>query len=192
MAVLPSTSQVDALAAEALGAIERAGDLAELERARVAFTGRKSPLAALQRQLGELDASRRRELGSRINALKETFEAHYEARRAELADAELNRRLEAERVDVTLPPRHLRPGRPHLLTEVEHEIVDTFVGLGYRVAEGPEVESAVYNFDLLNIPPEHPARQEMDTIYVDHDEGVLLRTHTSPVQVRVLLSQPLP
>ncbi|MDQ4130059.1 MAG: phenylalanine--tRNA ligase subunit alpha [Actinomycetota bacterium] len=192
MAVLPSPSQVDALAAEALGAIQRAADLAELERARVAYTGRKSPLAALQRQLAELDPSRRRELGSRINALKETFEAHYDARQAELADAELNRRLEAERVDVTLPPRQMRPGRPHLLTQVEHEIVDAFIGLGYRVAEGPEVESAVYNFDLLNIPPEHPARQEMDTIYVDHDEGVLLRTHTSPVQVRVLLSQPLP
>ncbi|MFN2555965.1 MAG: phenylalanine--tRNA ligase subunit alpha [Nitriliruptorales bacterium] len=192
MAVLPSPSDVDALAIEALQGLEQAADLEELERVRVAFAGRKSPVAALQRQLGGLDPTSRRELGARINALKEAFEARYEARRTELADAELSRRLEAERVDVTLPPRHLRPGRPHLLTQVEHDIVDAFIGLGYRVAEGPEVESAIYNFDLLNIPLEHPARQEMDTIYVDYDEGVLLRTHTSPVQVRVLLSQPLP
>lgn len=192
MAVLPSPSDLDALGADALAAIEHAADLDELERARIAFAGRKSPLAALQGRLGDLDPTQRRELGARINRLKEAFEARYEARRAELAAGELSRRLETERVDVTLPPRRIRPGRPHLLTQVEHEIVDAFVGLGYRVAEGPEVESAIYNFDLLNIPPEHPARQEMDTIYVDAADGVLLRTHTSPVQARVLLSQPLP
>ncbi|MDQ3931791.1 MAG: phenylalanine--tRNA ligase subunit alpha, partial [Actinomycetota bacterium] len=183
---------VDALGAEAFQAVEQAADLEGLERARVAFAGRKSALAALQRRLGELDPSERRELGARINAVKQAFEARYESRRAELAAAELHSRLEAERVDVTLPPRRIRPGRPHLLTQVEHEIVDAFIGLGYRIAEGPEVESAVFNFDLLNIPPEHPARQEMDTIYVDYDQGVLLRAHTSPVQVRVLLSEPLP
>ncbi|MDP8962135.1 MAG: phenylalanine--tRNA ligase subunit alpha [Actinomycetota bacterium] len=191
-ATLPGWPDVDALSAEAFQAVEQAADLEELERVRISFAGRKSPLAGLQRQLGELDPAERREVGARINALKQAFEARYESRRAELTAEALTRRLEAERVDVTLPPRRLRPGRPHLLTQVEHEMVDAFVGLGYRVAEGPEVESAVYNFDLLNIPPEHPARQEMDTIYVDDDEGVLLRAHTSPVQVRVLLSQPLP
>jgi phenylalanyl-tRNA synthetase alpha chain len=105
---------------------------------------------------------------------------------------ELAARLEAERRDLTGPARRIRPGRPHLLTQVEAEIVDVFVGLGFSVAEGPEVESGRFNFDLLNIPPEHPARGTMDTIYVDEDADIVLRTHTSPVQVRTMLTQQPP
>ncbi|NIS34806.1 MAG: phenylalanine--tRNA ligase subunit alpha, partial [Actinobacteria bacterium] len=104
----------------------------------------------------------------------------------------LAERLEAERIDVTLPGRLVPVGRPHLLTQVADEIVDVFVGLGYAVADGPEAEAGVLNFDMMNIPPGHPARQEMDTVYVDQDADVVLRTHTSPVQARVMLTQQPP
>ena len=118
--------------------------------------------------------------------------AAYDARHAEIEAVELTARLESERRDLTGPARRTRPGRPHLLTQVEAEIVDVFVGMGFSVAEGPEVESGRFNFDLLNIPPDHPARGTMDTIYVDEGADVVLRTHTSPVQVRTMLTQAPP
>jgi phenylalanyl-tRNA synthetase alpha chain len=188
----PLTEQVQALRKEALAALEQADDLEALEEARVAHTGRKSRLAGLQRQLGGLDPEARREVGAALNAFRDAFAARLDARLAELESAALAARIERERIDVTAPPRRVRPGRPHLLTQVGDEIVDAFIGLGYRVAEGPEVEAAAYNFDLMNIPPDHPARQEMDTVYVDADAGVLLRTHTSPVQARVMLVEQPP
>jgi phenylalanyl-tRNA synthetase alpha chain len=191
------TSQVeprdlDGLRQDALDALDAADDLDALEQVRVTFTGRRSRLAGIQRQLGGLDPDRRRELGRAINTLRDEFERRFDERRAVLEAAALEGRIAGERVDVTMPARSLPPGRPHLLTQVTDEIVDAFIGLGYRVAEGPEVESAVYNFDLLNIPADHPARLEMDTIYVDTAAGSVLRTHTSPVQARVMLTQPPP
>ncbi len=182
-------AEVDTLRDEALAALEAAGDLEELEEVRVVHTGRKSRLAGLQRQIGGLEPDLRREVGERVNALRAAFEERYEQRRVALESAELDEQLAAERLDLTVPPRRVPPGRPHLLTQVREEIVDAMVGLGYRVAEGPEAESATFNFDLLNIPPDHPARLEMDTIYVDRDAGVVLRTHTSPVQARVMLQE---
>ena len=101
-------------------------------------------------------------------------------------------RLASERLDLTGPARRIRPGRPHLLTQVEAEIVDVFLGMGFSVAEGPEVESGRFTFDLLTIPPDHPARGTMDTIYVDEDADIVLRTHTSPVQVPTMLAQQPP
>lgn len=174
---------------QALHDIDRAGDLDALEAVRVEHTGRRSRLVQIQRQLGDLAPDQRRELGARVNAFRQAFDEAFEARQRTLQEAELQQRLARERLDLTLPPRRVRPGRPHLLTQVEQEIVDALVGLGYRVAEGPEVEDAVYNFDLLNIPPDHPARLEMDTVYVDSAAGILLRAHTSPVQARVMLSE---
>lgn len=188
----PSTRELDELRDEALRAIDDAGDLDALEDVRVRYTGRRSRLADVQSQLGDLDAERRRELGAAVNAFKQVFEERFEERRSTLAAAALEGRLRREAVDVTTPARTVPPGRPHLLTQVEDEIVAAFIGLGYRVAEGPEVEDATYNFDLMNIPPDHPARQEMDTIYADVDAGRLLRTHTSPVQARVMLEADLP
>ena len=192
---MASTPDLDTLRDDALAAVAAADDLDALEAARVRFTGRKSDLTTIQKQLGGLAPDERRELGQAVNAFKREFQEAFDARQATLAEQALHQRLESERLDLTLPPRRVRPGRPHLLSQVLDEIVDAFVGLGYQVAEGPEVEAAAYNFDLMNIPPEHPARQEMDTIYVrtaDGNDTTVLRTHTSPVQARVMLTHDLP
>lgn len=176
----------------ALAAIAAAADLEDLEEARVATTGRRSAVALAGRAMGGLDNDGRRTLGQAINAHKQTVEAALDARQEQLAAVALRARLDAERIDVTQPARLVRPGRPHLLTQVTDEIIDVFVGLGYSVADGPEAEAGVFNFDLMNIPAGHPARQEMDTVYVDTATDVVLRTHTSPVQARTMLSQPPP
>ena len=181
----------DALAA-ATAAIDGAADLDALERTRVAFTGRRSDLAALQKQLGGMDPEQRRQLGAAVNHFRTRFDEHFAARRAALETEAVTARIEHERVDVTAPPRRVPRGHAHLLSQVGDEIVDVMIGLGYQVAEGPEVEDAVFNFDLVNIPADHPARQKMDTVYVDQAAGILLRTHTTPVQARVLMTQPLP
>jgi phenylalanyl-tRNA synthetase alpha chain len=189
---LPTAESVETIADNAMRDLAAADDLDALERVRVAHTGRRSHLAAIQRQLGGLDPEERRTVGAAVNAFKQRFEEALHDRRDEIERAVLADQLARERLDLSAPPRRVPPGRPHLLTQVEEEIVDAFVGLGYRVAEGPEAEAATYNFDLLNIPPHHPARMEMDTIYVDNAAGVVLRTHTSPVQARVMLTEEPP
>ncbi len=190
---------LETLQTDAVAAVEAAKDLDGLDEARVAFTGKKSPLASVQKLMGSLDNEGRKSLGQGLNAFKKQFQQAFDAKQATLEEAMVAQRLEAERLDLTLPPRRLPVGRPHLLTQVEHEMVDAFIGLGYQLAEGPEVESTFYNFEAMNMPPDHPARQEMDTIYVDEgglDEfglpKVILRTHTSPVQARVMMGQELP
>jgi phenylalanyl-tRNA synthetase alpha chain len=185
-------TDLDTLAEEALADVAAAADLDVLDEVRVRFTGKRSALTGLQKAMRDLSPEERRTRGQAINAFRATFQAAYDARREDLAAAALTARLEDERLDLTLPARRLPPGRPHLLTQVEQEIVDVFVGMGYQVAEGPEAEAGTYNFDLLNIEPDHPARQEMDTIYVDGFDDVVLRTHTSPVQARVMTRQAPP
>lgn len=183
----------------ALTAVAAAGTLDELEQARVEFTGRKAELGDIQKLMGSLDDAGRKELGKALNGFKTDVNGALDEKHEQLQAEALNARLAAERLDLSLPPRTIPPGRPHLLTQVEQEIVDVFVGLGYTVADGPHVESTVYAFDALNIPPDHPARQEMDTIYVREggtDEfglpKVALRPHTSPVQARVMMGDELP
>ena len=183
---------LEAAWAAAAAALDDAADLDALERARVAFTGRRSDLAAVQKELGALDPERRREVGAAVNRFRAQFEQRLAERREELEAAAVALRIEAERIDVTAPPRRMPPGHAHLLSQVGDEIVDVMIGLGYQVVEGPEVEDAVFNFDLVNIPADHPARQEMDTVYVDQQAGIVLRTHTTPVQARALLTRPLP
>ncbi|MEX1177603.1 MAG: phenylalanine--tRNA ligase subunit alpha [Nitriliruptor sp.] len=180
------------LQADATAAVAEAADLEALDEVRVRFTGKRSPLAELQQGMRDLTPDQRKARGQELNAFKAAFAAAYDARREELAAAALRSRLESERLDLTLPARRVPVGRPHLLTQVEHEMLEVFTGMGYRVAEGPEVEAGAYNFDLLNIEPDHPARQEMDTIYVSRDDDVVLRTHTSPVQARVMTSEEPP
>ncbi|MCI0633016.1 MAG: phenylalanine--tRNA ligase subunit alpha [Actinobacteria bacterium] len=165
-----------------------------LEEAKVAVLGRKAPVSRVQSSLGSLPADVRRDLGRRTNEVFAELRAALESRRSELetgSDAEL---LEADRADVTLPGRRPRGGSLHPLTIVEAEIVDIFARMGYRVVEGPEVEDEWHNFDALNIPPDHPARTSMDTTFLDvpgHPE-LVLRTHTSPMQIRTMQSQPPP
>ena len=185
-------TEIGALEEEALAAVAEAGTVEALEDVRVRFTGRRSALARLQKSMSDLEPDERRRTGQAVNRFRQDFQAAFDARHAQLAAAALQARLDAEQLDLTLPPRRVRPGRPHLITQVEHEIVEVFAGMGYRVAEGPEAEAGAYNFDLLNIPPDHPARQDMDTIYVAGFDDVVLRTHTSPVQARTMTTQEPP
>jgi phenylalanyl-tRNA synthetase alpha chain len=183
---------IDQLQAEAVAAVAAAQDLDALDEIRVRFTGKRSELAGIQATMRDLSPDERKTLGQGLNAFREAFQSAFDGRREQLASAALRARLETERLDLTVPPRRVPPGRPHLLTQVEHEMLEVFVGMGYQVAEGPEAESGTYNFDLLNIEQDHPARQEMDTIYVDGFDDVVLRTHTSPVQARVMTAQQPP
>ena len=187
----PSLSErlaaVDELERQARAAIAAAADLAALERLRVELLGKKGRISQLLRQMGSLPPGERPAFGQRANAARAAVEAALEARRRELAAAEQLRRLAEEAVDVTLPGRPVAMGRRHPLRRVELEIVEIFRSLGFTVAEGPEVELDEYNFEALNIPPDHPARDMHDTFYLTGT--ILLRTHTSPVQVRYMRSR---
>ncbi len=183
--------RIDELRQEAEAAIAAAGSTAELEELRVRFLGRKAELPQLLRGVRDLPAEERGPVGKAANQARQALEALLESRAAQLDAGELDARLLADRVDVTLPGDPAPPvGRVHLLTQTRREIEDIFLGLGFDVAEGPEIETVAYNFDALNHDPNHPAREETDTFYVSDD--VLLRTHTSPVQVRSMLAQPPP
>jgi phenylalanyl-tRNA synthetase alpha chain len=174
--------------------VSAAASVEELEQAEVAVLGRKSPFSSVQRTLGALSEEDRRMVGQRTNEVRNALRTAIADRRAELEREHAVRQLEADRVDLTLPGRRLRPGSLHPLTIVQQEIVDIFTRMGYRVVEGPEVEDEWHNFDALNILPDHPARTMMDTTYLDvpgHPE-VLLRTHTSPMQIRTMEAQPPP
>jgi phenylalanyl-tRNA synthetase alpha chain len=171
--------------------IARAGSIEELDRTKTGVLGRKAPVSEVQRSLGSLPEDDRRELGRLTNEVLAELRAEVDTRRAELeggADAGL---LSGDAVDVTLPGRRLRPGSFHPLTLVEDRIVDVFTRMGYRVAEGPEIEDEWHNFEALNIPQDHPARTMKDSLYVDIP-GMLLRTETSAVQIRTMQSQEPP
>ncbi len=171
-----------------LRAIAEAASLEELERARVAFLGRRSPWSEVQRSLGSLSPEARRELGRLANEVKAALDDALAARRAELEARAEDELLRSDRVDVTLPGRRPRPGSFHPLTIVQEEIVAIFTRMGYRVAEGPEIEDDWHNFEALNIPPDHPARTMKDSLYIDVP-GLLLRTETSAVQIRTMEQQ---
>ncbi len=163
----------------------------QLEELRVRYLGRKSELTTTLRSIGELPAEERGKVGQAGNAVREVLEALIGSRIQELEDAELNARLSEDRIDVTLPGDPTSPaGRLHLITETRREIEDIFIGLGFSVAEGPEVEYDYYNFTSLNHPPGHPARMLQDTFYFSDE--VLLRTHTSPMQTRAMEAQEPP
>jgi phenylalanyl-tRNA synthetase alpha chain len=173
----------------ALNDLARVQNTAELESWRVAFFGKKGPLTEILRELGRLPAEERPAIGQAANRVKVDLENAMAARREELRVAELQRALEAERIDVTLPGRPDSLGLVHPTTQIVNRILSIFVSMGYQVVEGPEVELDYYNFEALNIPPDHPARDMWDTFYVRQGEegpDVLLRTHTSPMQARVM------
>jgi phenylalanyl-tRNA synthetase alpha chain len=185
---------LDEQLARGLERLKAAPTLEELDAAKTEVLGRKAPLSEVQRALGSLAQEDRRELGRRIN---EVFGALREAeadRRAALRAGSEDALLAADAVDITLPGRPLPRGSLHPLSIVEAEIVDIFTRMGYRVVEGPEVEDQWHNFDALNIPPDHPARTGMDTTFLDvpdHPE-LVLRTHTSPMQIRTMETQDPP
>jgi phenylalanyl-tRNA synthetase alpha chain len=184
-------SRLAELSREAEEAMAAATSLDEIEALRVRFLGRKAELTRILRSIAGLPSDRRAELGKAGNETRRALERLVEQRVAELEDATLEHKLRHDRVDVTLPgdpPAQL--GHLHLLTSTRREIEDVFVGLGYRVVEGPEVELDYYNFTALNIPPGHPARMLQDTFYFSDE--TLLRTHTSPMQVRAMEAQEPP
>ena len=173
------------LRSEAESAIAAAGSAAELEELRVRYLGRKSELTATLRSIRDLPPEERGPVGKGANQARQALQAAVEARQAELEALELERKLAADVVDVTLPGTPVAPaGHLHILTATRREIEDVFVGLGFSVVEGPEIDLAYYNFDALNHDVNHPARSEADTFYVADD--VVLRTQTSPMQVRLM------
>jgi phenylalanyl-tRNA synthetase alpha chain len=192
-----SPEEIAAAVAGALAAIAAAKTLDDLKAARVAHAGDRSPLALANAEIGALPPQARAEAGRRVGAARREVTQALTARQAELEAERDQRVLVEETVDVTLPWDRLPRGARHPVTTVSERLADVFVAMGYEVAEGPEVEAEWYNFDALNFPPSHPARDAYDTIWVagrqaGEHSGVLLRTHTSPVQIRALLTRPLP
>ena len=184
-----SLGDLGALEATLLDAVAAARDLDGLEAARLAALGRKGRITTLMKGLGGLDAEARKAAGQALNALKTTLADAIEARRAALVDAEIDARLADERVDVSLPVAPEAEGRVHPISQTVDEVAAIFAEMGFVIAEGPDIEDDFHNFTALNIPPEHPARQMMDTFYLpEKADGtrMVLRTHTSPVQVRTM------
>ncbi|AHM03815.1 Phenylalanyl-tRNA synthetase alpha chain [Roseibacterium elongatum DSM 19469] len=180
---------LDSLRATWLERIGKAGDEAALEEIRVAAIGKKGEISLKMRELGKMTPEERQTAGPALNALKDEVNSALAAKKQALADAALDARLQAEWLDVTLPARHRRAGTIHPVSQVTEEVTAIFADMGFSVAEGPQIETDWYNFDALNIPGHHPARAEMDTFYTHRAEGDgrpphVLRTHTSPVQIR--------
>ena len=187
--------ELPTLEAELLASVDNAADLTALEAARVAALGKKGRLTQLMRGLGEMAAEERKTRAAELNRIKAAVAQAIEHRRKALAEQELAAKLAAERVDVTLPPRPESTGRVHPIGQVMDEICEIFADLGFSIAEGPDIEDDYHNFTALNIPPEHPARQMHDTFYLpDAPDGtrMVLRTHTSPVQIRSMEAGPPP
>jgi phenylalanyl-tRNA synthetase alpha chain len=185
--------RIEEIRGEAAAAIAAASSSAELEELRVRHLGRKAELTTILRGISELPEAERGAVGGAANKARKELEALLEATAERLDASELEQRLVEDRVDVTLPGAPPRPvGHPHLIARTTRLIEDTMVGLGYRVVEGPEVEHDYYNFTALNHPPGHPARMLQDTFYVQSHPDVLLRTHTSPMQVRAMETEEPP
>lgn len=176
--------KLEALRTEALAALSGIADAAALQELRVKYLGKKGALTEVLRGMGALSAEERPLIGQVANEVRAAIEQVVEQAQEKIQAAETNKRLREETVDVTLPGRQLATGAIHPLNKVAQEIEDIFIGLGYSVAEGPEVETDYYNFEALNLPKDHPARDMQDTFYIT--EEILMRTQTSPVQVRTM------
>lgn len=190
---LLSPESLEEAVAEAVKAFYQAADISALAAVRAAHTGERAPVSLARRELGALPPQARADAGRRVNAARVEIEQAYQHRIEQLTAERDERVLRDEVVDVTLPWDRCPRGARHPLTSITDRIVDVFVGMGYEVAEGPELEADWLNFDALNIGPDHPTRTLMDTFFVDPPESrLVLRTHTSPVQARVMLSRQPP
>ena len=186
---------IEKLEADLIGQITDAGNLGDLEAARVATLGKKSRLSEVMRGLGKMDPAERQQVAPRLNALKNSLNQAIDDRRSALKRAELEVRLAAEQVDITLPARPEVTGRIHPVSQVVDEITEIFADMGFAIAEGPDIEDDFHNFTALNFPPAHPARDMHDTFFFDPKEDgerMLLRTHTSSVQIRTMETQEPP
>jgi len=182
--------RLQAMLDAACGAVRQIDSEKELQDVRIQYLGKKGALTSIMKSMGSLSPEERPVVGALANEVKEQLETLIESRLVEVRAQELNRRLKDEAIDVTLPGRTRFAGSKHPITLVTEEIVEIFSALGFGVAEGPEVEKDFYNFEALNIPKDHPARDMQDTFYISED--VVLRTHTSPVQIRTMLNQQPP
>ena len=182
--------EVQALQAATLAEIDQAATSDALEAIRIKVVGKSGSLTGYLRSMGQVAPEERAQVGKTVNAARNEVEGALEAKKKELAGAELAARMEADAIDITLPGRVQQMGTRHLINRITDEIAEVFLGIGYSVATGPEVETDYYNFEALNIPKDHPARDEQDTFYIN--EEIVLRTQTSPVQVRTMEQGKLP
>lgn len=176
--------QLDRIKREALDVLKQTSLPEELERVRVEFLGKKGKLTAILRGMGELTPEERPKIGALANTVREDIEKVLEYKKTEAEIKKQNEKLKTEVIDVTMPGKMLNTGALHPLTQVIQEVEDIFIGMGFELAEGPEIELDYYNFEALNIPKNHPARDTQDTFYIN--DNVLLRSQTSPVQIRVM------
>ena len=180
---------LDKLKSDLSAEIAGAADLSALEAVRIDALGRNGRVTQLLKGLGQMDADARKTAGQALNVLKNEIGALLDARKATLEESSIDARLAAEKMDITLPARPSKSGRLHPISQTMDEVIAIFGEMGFAVAEGPDIEEDWYNFTALNIPPEHPARQNHDTFYLDAEKDgapLLLRTHTSPVQIRAM------
>lgn len=185
--------EIEAIKEQALAAIDQASSLDELKEIKIAHVGDRSPIARANQSLAQAPSEQRAELGKLIGTARSTINQRFEARERFLIAERDTRVLQEEKVDVTLPTARKPKGALHPLTILSNEISDLFIGLGYTVQEGPEMESSWLNFDALNIPADHPARTMQDTFFIEPvDSGLVMRTHTSPVQARTMLENEPP
>lgn len=183
---MPLPEELEQIKSEALTAISAADSTERIEDLKVAYLGRKGLLTGFLKNISSLPAAEKPAAGQAANKVKQAIESALAEQSARISANELDRLLEAKALDASLPGKLPIIGSRHILTQITDEIVDIFLGLGYKVAEGPEVELDWYNFEALNMPPEHPARSTQDTLYVNPGQEAVLRTHTSPVQIRVM------
>ncbi len=184
--------QLEAIRKQALADFAAAGDAAGLDALRVKYLGKKGELTALLKQMGKLSAEERPVMGQLANAVRADLESALEARAAQLEEAALEQRLRDEALDITIPGKAAKMGRRHPMYQALDELKDIFISMGFTVLDGPEVELAEYNFDRLNAEEGHPSRDWSDTFYFDADSRVMLRSQTSPMQVRAMDSMELP
>lgn len=182
--------QLEAIRNEAEAALQTCTDAKQLDAIRVQYLGKKGALTAILKQMGKLSAEERPVMGQLANAVRTDIESAISKQQRTIAEAELTQKLQSETLDITLPGKQKKIGGLHPLTIVENEIKEIFLGMGFSVADGPEVEYDYYNFEALNLPPDHPARDTQDTFYIT--DNILLRTQTSSVQVHVMEQQKPP
>ncbi|HZX20972.1 MAG TPA: phenylalanine--tRNA ligase subunit alpha [Clostridia bacterium] len=177
-------SRLRALEEKAKSEIKKADSIKVLERARIHYLGKKGELTKILRGMGDLDAAERPLVGKIANTIRENIENELDKAKEAVKDRELEKRLQLETIDVTMPGKEIKIGRRHPLTQTMDDLKNIFISMGFEVAEGPEIETVYYNFDALNAPKNHPSRDMSDTFYIN--ENIILRTQTSPVQVRVM------
>ena len=179
--------RIDELQVEALEKIKNVKNVNELNETKAEYLGKKGPLQEIMSKMRELSVEMKKQIGMKANLFKQAIEEAVVKKLEELKEQEVNKKLQNEAIDVTLPGKDFSNGYLHVLTKTIEELEDIFIGMGYSIAEGPEVESDLFNFEMMNLPKDHPARDMQDTFYITPNS--LLRTHTSPVQAHVMLEK---